>query len=159
MENSTYASQLLTHAESLYSVANSTTPRQTYYTALGDEVAAYASSDWRDNLCASALALALATNNSAYYADAYNYYVQYGLSGTHEVWNWDSSQPAIYVMFAEIASAKPELAQGAGLDVNLTGWQTEVENYFDGLIKEDFSNSYLTEGEQNPSKKTTSLRE
>ncbi|OXM75699.1 endoglucanase [Cryptococcus neoformans Bt63] len=144
--NSTYASQLLTHAKSLYSVANSTTPRQTYYTALGDEVAAYASSDWQDDLCASALALALATNDSAYYADAYNYYVQYGLTGAHEVWNWDSSEPAIYVMFAEIASAKPELAQGAGLDVNLTGWQTEVENYFDGLINEDFKNSFLTKG-------------
>lgn len=156
MGNSTYASQLLTHAKSLYSVANSTTPRQTYYTALGDEVAAYASSDWQDDLCASALALALATNDSAYYADAYNYYVQYGLTGAHEVWNWDSSEPAIYVMFAEIASAKPELAQGAGLDVNLTGWQTEVENYFDGLINEDFKNSFLTKGEQNPSKETTS---
>lgn len=59
-------------------------------------------------------------------------------------------------MFAEIASAKPELAQGAGLDVNLTGWQTEVENYFDGLINEDFKNSFLTKGEQNPSKETTS---
>ncbi|KAL0242126.1 hypothetical protein I308_105755 [Cryptococcus tetragattii IND107] len=146
LENSTYASQLLAHAESLYSVANSTNPRQTYYTALGEAVAAYPSSDWEDNLCISALALALATNNSAYYADAYNYYVQYGLTSTQQVWNWDSSEPAIYVMFAEVASAKPQLAQGAGLDANLTGWRTEVENYFDGLINENFKNSYLTKG-------------
>lgn len=59
-------------------------------------------------------------------------------------------------MFAEVASAKPQLAQGAGLDANLTGWRTEVENYFDGLINENFKNSYLTKGEQNDFEGTTS---
>ncbi|WWC88048.1 uncharacterized protein L201_002951 [Kwoniella dendrophila CBS 6074] len=144
--NSTYSSLLLSHAKSLYQTANTTTPRQTYYTSLGQSVAAYASSNWQDDLTLSALSLAIATNNSQYYLDAYNYYVQYAISGLQEVWNWDSSIPAIYVMFAEIATAKPELAQGAGLDRNLTGWQKETEHFFDSIIDGSFKRSYLTKG-------------
>ncbi|WWD16401.1 hypothetical protein CI109_100827 [Kwoniella shandongensis] len=144
--NSTYAATLLSHARTLYAAANNTTPRQTYYESLGESVAAYASSNWNDDLTLAALTLALATNESSYYADAYNYYVQYKISGLQEVWNWDSAIPAIYVMFAEIATARPELATGAGLSTNLTGWQAETENYFDKILDGNFKRGYLTKG-------------
>jgi hypothetical protein len=39
------------------------------------------------------------------------------------------------------------LAAGAGLDANVTGWQTECEHYFDRMIKGDLGDSYLTSGE------------
>ncbi|KAK8861677.1 hypothetical protein IAR55_002500 [Kwoniella newhampshirensis] len=141
-----YAATLLSHARALYATANTTSPRQTYYETLGESVAAYASSNWNDDLCLSALALALATNDSSYYADAYSYYTQYRLSGSQEVWNWDSAIPAIYVMFAELATARPGLAVGAGLSTNLTGWQTEVETYFDRIVNGNLRRGYLTRG-------------
>ncbi|WRT65801.1 uncharacterized protein IL334_002750 [Kwoniella shivajii] len=146
LSNSTYSSLLLSHAKTLYATANNTSPRSTYYSSLGESVAAYASSNWQDDLTLSALSLAVATNDSTYYADAYNYYVTYALSGLKEVWNWDSVIPAIYVLFAETAITRPQLAKGAGLDTNLTGWRTETENYFDSIIDGTFKRSYLTKG-------------
>lgn len=97
-----------------------------------------------DDLCLAALALALATDNSKYYLDAYNYYVEYALSGSTEVWNWDSRTPAIYVLFNEAAIARPGLAEGAGLSVNLTGWQKEAEHYFDAIIDGKLNSPYFT---------------
>ncbi|WVF66027.1 hypothetical protein IAT40_000765 [Kwoniella sp. CBS 6097] len=144
--NSTYSNLLLSHAKTLYATANNTTPQQTYYESLGQSVAAYASSNWEDDLTLSALSLAIATNDSAYYTDAYNYYTSYALSGMQQVWNWDSSIPAIYVLFAEIATARPGLAEGAGLSTNLTGWQKEAENYFDGIVDGSWKRGYLTRG-------------
>ncbi|WVR03728.1 hypothetical protein IAU60_000723 [Kwoniella sp. DSM 27419] len=144
--NGTYSAAMLTHARALYTVANETTNKATYYSSLGESVAAYASSNWQDDLTLAGIAMALATNESSYYADAYNNYVQYKLSGLQQVWNWDSTIPAIYVMFAEAATARPGLAEGAGLSANLTGWQAEVENYFDKIVEGSWSRAYLTKG-------------
>ncbi|WVQ93659.1 hypothetical protein IAU59_000735 [Kwoniella sp. CBS 9459] len=144
--NSTYSDLLLSHAKALYTAANEISPQQTYYESLGESVAAYASSNWEDDLTLAALSLAIATNDSAYYADAYNYYTSYKLSGMQQVWNWDSAIPAIYVLFAEIATARPGLAEGAGLSTNLTGWQKEAENYFDGIVDGSWKRGYLTRG-------------
>ncbi len=137
---------LLTHAESLYNAANTTTPHSTFSSSVPAIAAAYNSSGWGDDLCLAALALALATNESNYYADAYSYYQQDELSGSTAVWNWDSRTPAAYVLFVEAALARPTLAAGAGLDANLTGWQKETEAYFDGFINGTFKNAYLTKG-------------
>ena len=144
--NATYASMLLTHAESLYNAANSTTPFTTFSESVPAVASAYNSSGYEDDLCLAALALALATNQSKYYADAYRYYVEYELSGSSEVWNWDSRTPAVYVLFVEAATARPGLAEGAGLSVNLTGWQNETERYFDSIVDGKLSSPYLTKG-------------
>ncbi|OCF75093.1 endoglucanase [Kwoniella mangroviensis CBS 8886] len=144
--NSTYSSLLLSHARSLYNASNSTSPKSTYYESLGEEVSAYASSNWQDDYVLSALSLAIATNQSNYYLDAYNGYVSYALSGLKEVWNWDSAIPAIYVMFSEVAITRPGLAPEVGLNTNLTGWRNETEAYFDSIIDGSFKRSYLTKG-------------
>ncbi|ODN77109.1 hypothetical protein L202_05642 [Cryptococcus amylolentus CBS 6039] len=146
LADASYATRLLDHAKTLYDVANSTTPRQTYYTTLGEPLQAYASSSWKDDLTLAALTLALATNDSSYYLDAHNYYSEYKLTTRQDVWNWDTQTPAIYVLFAEIASARPDLAAGAGLDANLTGWQTEVEGYFDKIVNDNLDDGYTTDG-------------
>ena len=137
---------LLTHAESMYNAANTTTPYTMFSDSIPAVAGAYNSSDYRDDLCLAALALAIATNQSKYYADAYNYYETYSLTGSQEVWNWDSKTPAAYVLFVEAAIARPGLAEGAGLSGNLSGWQKETEQYFDGLINGKFKNAYLTKG-------------
>jgi endoglucanase len=143
--NGTYASTLLSHAKTLYSVANSTSP-STFSESVPAVASAYSSSGYGDDLALAALSLALVTNSSTYYADAYRWYKNYSLSGTHAVWNWDSRTPALYVLFAEAATARPGLATGAGLATNLTGWQYEAEGWFDKIINGTLKNAYLTDG-------------
>nr|ODN85568.1 endoglucanase [Cryptococcus depauperatus CBS 7841] len=146
LANASYAAGLLDHAKRLYEVANKTSPKTTFYESLGKSLGAYASSGYQDDLTLSALSLAAATNDSRYYLDAYNNYVQYGLSGRQAVWNWDSQIPAIYVLFAEVAKARPGLAEGAGLDSNLTGWQKEAERFFDAVVGGNLETGHLTKG-------------
>ena len=98
-------------------------------------------------MCVAALSLALASNDSTYYADAYGYYESHGLSGSQAVWNWDSRTPAAYVLFVETALARPGLIMGAGLSVNLTGWRNETENYFDRILQGKLRSGYQTGGE------------
>ncbi|MDA4750515.1 glycoside hydrolase family 9 protein, partial [Enterobacter hormaechei] len=69
---------------------------------------------------------------------------QYALSGKRQVWNWDSRSPAAFVLFAEIANARPGIAQAAGLSTNLTGWQKETEAYLDSIV--NGKQGYLTKG-------------
>lgn len=146
IDNATYSSQLLSHAEALYRTAKNTTPYTLYASSLPAIKGAYGSSDFGDDLSISALTLALATNQSSYYQDAYQFYQQFALSGTRDPWNWDSQKPALYVLFVEAALARPSLAQGAGLDTNLTGWRTEAENYFDRIINGNLPEVYITKG-------------
>ncbi len=93
----------------------------------------------------AALSLALTTNSSAYYSDAYAHYKSYSLSNSQAVLNWDSKIPAVYLLFNQIAVARPNLAVGAGLSVNQTGWQKEMETYLDRAIAGS-GNGYYTKG-------------
>ncbi|KAL1413821.1 hypothetical protein Q8F55_001605 [Vanrija albida] len=128
-----YSATLLAHAKTLYHVANSTT-KATFSESVPEVGDAYVSTGWNDTLAVAALTLAAATNDSAYYADAYNTYVKYNMTAYRGAWCWEGRTPALYVLFAEIASARPTLAAGAGLGTNLTGWQAEAEAYFDYIV-------------------------
>jgi endoglucanase len=147
MANATYASTLLEHAQSLYASAKNIMPYTLYQDSVPAAASTYGSSQYTDDLCYAALALALATNESTYYADAYGYYVNHSLTASHEVWNWDSKTPAVYLLFVEAALARPGLAMGAGLDVNLTGWQAEAEGYLDRIVNGEKRRGFLTRGE------------
>jgi endoglucanase len=50
------------------------------------------------------------------------------------------------LLFVEAALARPGLAMGAGLDVNLTGWQTEAEGYLDRIVNGEKRRGFLTRG-------------
>jgi endoglucanase len=146
MANASYAATLLEHARSLYTSAKDITPYTLYSDSVPAAASTYGSSQYTDDLCYAALALALATNESTYYADAYQFYVNYSLTASHEVWNWDSKAPAVYLLFVEAALARPGLALGAGLDVNLTGWQAEAEGYLDRIVNGEKRRGFLTRG-------------
>lgn len=93
-----------------------------------------------------ALALALATNSSIYYADAYTHYQTYSLAQDESfVLNWDDKTPAVFELFVEIALARPQLAEQASLSQNLTGWKTQMEGYLDKIV-DGTSRGYLTKG-------------
>lgn len=144
LQDSKYADALLSHAKTLYATANGTKPYATFSDSVKDIGDAYVSSGYQDDLALAALSLALATNESDYYADAYGYYKEFALSGQQKVWNWDSKLPAVYVMFAEASVARPSLAVGAGLDANATGWQKEAEQYLDAIVDGKVKDAKLT---------------
>lgn len=94
--NATYAQILLSHAKDLYDFANTTT-RQVYQTNVPAVKGVYASSGWQDEMVWGGLWMALATNNSAYYADALSLYQSAKLTPVDKVLNWDSEfYAAIY---------------------------------------------------------------
>lgn len=144
VRNESYAQMLLKHGETLYKVAKETTPQKGFMDSIPSVGEAYSPSGFGDDLCTAALALAVATNNSAYYADAYDAYKKYALSGRGAVWNWDSRSPAAYILFAELSVARPSLAVGAGLEANVSGWQAEAENYFDNILNGNNKNIYMS---------------
>ena len=146
LSSPSYSSTLLDHAERLYRVANSTS-LQSFADSVPDATSSYGSSGFGDDIAVAALTLAIATNSSAYYRDAYNAYAKYRLTGTSFVYNWDSRTPGLFVLFAEASQARPQLAEGAGLDRNVSGWQAEAENYFDRVINSRTSNTRMTNGE------------
>ncbi|EGO01864.1 glycoside hydrolase family 9 protein [Serpula lacrymans var. lacrymans S7.3] len=139
LQNSTYAAELLQHAQTLYSfaVSASQTEYQNSVPVAGD---AYASSGYGDELTLAALFLAWATNSSSLYQDAENYYTKFGLGGYDGVFNWDSKTPGIPVLFAQIAQANPGFGGG-----NISTWQSQAENYFDGIVNGSGS-GYMTRG-------------
>lgn len=94
----------------------------------------------------AAISLALLTNNSAYYVEALDHYNTYALSTISGAMNWDGRNPAVFMSLVEAALARPALAQGAGLATNLTGWQTQMEAYLDGILEGKKSRPYFTNG-------------
>lgn len=141
MQDSTYASTLLGHAESLYSFAvNASGGQQVYQDAVPQVADAYGSSTFEDELTIAALLLALATNSSDYFNQAENYYNQNRLN-QDDILNWDSKTPASAVLFAQITSSRTDLGG------NLSAWQTEVERYFDSIVDGN-SRGSLTDGKQ-----------
>lgn len=146
LANSSYSAQLLNHAVALYNTANTTTPFASFTESVPAIGAAYDSSSYGDDLAIAALTLALATNQSTYYYDAWNFYNNFTLSGSLNPWNWDSKHAAVYVMFATISQTRPSLAQGAGLSANVSGWQTEAERWFDTIIAGNSTRGFITGG-------------
>jgi endoglucanase len=141
-----YADQLLAHAKSLYKTAKEVKPYTVYSDSIPHMAEAYGSSNYTDDLVTAALSLAAATDEPEYYADAHGFYTEFALSHNESMWGWESRLPAGYVLFAEIAHARPTLAARAGLSQNLTGWQAEAEFYFDNIVDNKLQNGSLTPG-------------
>ncbi|KAF9247152.1 glycoside hydrolase family 9 protein [Melanogaster broomeanus] len=137
LQNSSYASLLLQHAQQLYTFATSTTKTE-YQTSVPQAGVAYASSGYGDELALAALFLSLATNSSSLYQEAESYYSQYNLSGYQGVFNWDTKTPGIPVLSAQIVQTNPSFG-------NISVWQTEAEAYFDGVVYGG-GNGYTTAG-------------
>jgi endoglucanase len=93
----------------------------------------------------AAFSLALLTNSTRYYTEALNHYRTLP-SAAGSVLNWDSREPAIYVLLVDIALARPGMAVQAGLATNLTGWQTQAEGYFDAILAGESKRPYFTKG-------------
>lgn len=144
LQNATYATTLLTHAEQLYDFAlHATGGLETYQTSVPAVADAYPSSSYNDELALAALFLSLATNSTPLYRQAETYYEQFDLAGQDGVFNWDSKTPGLAVLFAQVAQASPNLGG------NISSWQVEAERYFDRIVNRK-GPSYLTKGLRSP---------
>ena len=126
LQDSTYASLLLQHAEALYAFATRASKIE-YQKSVPEGGDAYPSSGFGDELAIAALFLSWATNSPSLYEEAQSYYSQYSLSGYQGVFNWDTKTPGIPVLFAQIAQANPTLG-------NISTWQDQAEMYFDVVV-------------------------
>ena len=102
----TYAATLLTHAESLYTFAD--TYRGIYSNCITDAQGFYTSSGYNDELVWGAIWLYEATGNSSYLAKAESYYANLNTQAqtTYKAYswtiNWDDVSYGCYILLAEI---------------------------------------------------------
>ncbi|OBZ76978.1 Endoglucanase E-4 [Grifola frondosa] len=156
LQNSSYASTLLSHAQQLYSFAvNATGGQRTYQTSVPASADAYASSGYGDDLTMAALFLTLASDPSSgsgtastYYADAGAHYYAFDLGsqmqpGDEEVFNWDSATPGAVVLAAQLAHAYPSVVATSNATIGV--WQDTAEAYFDAIVAGK-GRGYLTGG-------------
>ncbi|KAG9048465.1 hypothetical protein FS837_012839 [Tulasnella sp. UAMH 9824] len=146
LSNSTYASQLLTHATQLYSFSQQT-PLQTYSDAIHGVDWAYPSSTYEDDQVLAAILLAVATeaaSNSttssssgtspqSYLDSATSQYESAHLQASKQdsVMNWDSVTPALPVLLTQISNLGNSNLQPSG---GTSHWQSESETYFDRVL-------------------------
>ncbi|KZV77202.1 glycoside hydrolase family 9 protein, partial [Peniophora sp. CONT] len=138
LQNTTYASTLLTHAEQLYGFATNTSAhkQQTYQAAVPET--AYPSTSYGDDLAIAALTLAWATNSSDLFSAAQGYYDQYDIATNDSVFNWDAKAPGVNVLAAQLAHANSMFS------ANASAWQSRAEAYFDHIIgNQDTTNGGL----------------
>lgn len=136
LQNTTYASTLITHAEQLYEFATNTSvhKQQMYQSAVPQT--AYPSSSYGDDLAIAALTLAWATNSSDLFSAAQGYYDDYELATNDSVFNWDAKAPGVNILAAQLAHANSLFS------ANASAWQSRAEAYFDNII----SNQGATSG-------------
>ncbi|KAG6854997.1 hypothetical protein C0991_005926 [Blastosporella zonata] len=140
LQNSSYADKLLSHAQQLYSFAvNATGGQKTYQTSVPAVAASYGSTSYTDELTLAALLLSWATNSTALYQQAQNYYNKFQLAGQNGVFNWDSKTPALAVLFAQMSQSNSNFGG------NLSIWRNEAERYFDRILNTQ-GPGYMTRG-------------
>jgi endoglucanase len=129
LQNNSYASTLLQHAQQLYSFAvNARGGQMTYQTSVPIVQDSYPSSGYGDDLTLAALWLGLAQNDSTLITQAQNYYNQFQLGSQlpDSVFNWDSSLPGIPILGTQIYQSYPQLGGNS--------WQSQAEAYLDRIV-------------------------
>lgn len=122
LNDSNYADELLSHAESVYAFAESATPWQTYATAVTAAKGLYETNTYTNQLVYGALWLYRATGNTTYRDKASSYFDQFNLGSTPVVvMDWSDQTGAVFVL-------------GAELDSSNTKYKNAAINYLDTII-------------------------
>jgi len=129
LQDSSYASTLLQHAQQLYSLAvNAQGGQMTYESSVRVVRDSYPSTGYKDDLVLASLWLGLALNNATLVSQAQEYYDEFKLDGqlNNSIFNWDSVLPGIPILATQIHHSYPQL----GGD----GWQARAEPYLDRVV-------------------------
>lgn len=135
LNDSDYADQLQSHAESLFQFAETATPWQVYTEAVPAAEEYYATGNYTSQLVYGALWLYKATGNSTYRDKASSYFDQFNLSNMKSiaVMDWSDQTGAVYVL-------------GAELDSSNTKYKTAAVQYLDTIIHGGNPCSYTNGG-------------
>ncbi|KAG8955697.1 hypothetical protein FRC04_007688 [Tulasnella sp. 424] len=154
LSNSTYAAQLLTHANQLYTFSQQK-PLQTYSSAIKGVDWAYPSSTYEDDQTLAAILLAVATEASgssssgtspqSYLDSATSLYSSAHLQASNQdvVMNWDSVTPALPVLLTQISNLGNSNLQPSG---GTSHWQSESETYLDRVVAGSGNGQLTTNG-------------
>ncbi|KAI9252301.1 Six-hairpin glycosidase-like protein [Phascolomyces articulosus] len=112
-----YANTLVSHAESLYSFAESTTPWRVYSDSVEAAQDYYATYDYSSQLVYGALWLYRATNNTMYRDKASNYFDQFSLSTKRiTIMDWHDQTGGVFVLGAALDNANTDKYKDAAED-------------------------------------------
>lgn len=123
LNDSNYADTLQSHAEALFSFADTAMPQQLYTEAVSASREYYTSSGYQNPLVYAALWLYRATGNASYRDKASSYFDQFKLY-KHQpinVMDWSDPAGAVYVL-------------GAQVDPDNTKYKDSAVYYLDGII-------------------------
>lgn len=140
LRNTSYAQTLLQRAQTLFDLAQTSQPQQTYQKATKGVEWAYPSTDYADELVLSSTFLALATGNQTYADYAQRTYTDNHFPFPNGVLNWDQHTPATPVLLAQLAIAQPSM------NVNLAKYQSDAESWLDGIVNKNMPQTFTTPG-------------
>jgi endoglucanase len=122
LNDTTYADQLLSQAASLFNLADTATPRNTYANAIPDIAEFYNCNNYTSQLTYAALWMYKASGNDTYRQIASNYFDQFSLVKSQVgIMDWSDQTDAVFVL-------------GAELDPTNTKYATAAKNVLDTII-------------------------
>ncbi|CAO3628932.1 unnamed protein product [Mucor hiemalis] len=122
LNDTAYADQLLSHATSLFSLADTAQPRNVYTKAIPAVAEFYACNNYTSQLTYAALWMYKASGNEMYRTMASNYFDQFQLAKTPVgIMDWSDQTNGVFVL-------------GAELDPTNTKYATAAKNVLDTII-------------------------
>ncbi|UZJ55251.1 hypothetical protein CBS101457_004571 [Exobasidium rhododendri] len=140
LSNATYSSTLLTNAEKLFNLAQTSTPQQVYQKAVSGVSWAYPSTDYADELVLSSTFLAMATGNQTYADYAQQTFTSNQFPYTYGALNWDQHTPATPVALAQLAILRPSMG------VSFSSYQNSSEIWLDNIVNNRMQDTLTTPG-------------
>lgn len=114
LNDTTYADQLLSQADSLFNLADTATPRNTYANAIPAIAEFYNCNNYTSQLTYAALWMFKASGNDAYRQKASNYFDQFNLAKSQVgIMDWSDQTNAVFVLGAEVDPTNTKYATAA----------------------------------------------
>ncbi|KAI9321243.1 Six-hairpin glycosidase-like protein [Dichotomocladium elegans] len=133
LNDSNYADLLQSHAETLFSFTESSTPFQVYTDAVSASSNYYAASSYQTQLVLAALWMYRLTGETSYRDKASNYFDQYKLASVPvAIWDWSDQSGAVHVLGAAIDGTNTKYSQAATKYLNTITQDTSVCSYTAG---------------------------
>ena len=140
LQNDSYSQVLLTNAEKLFNLAQTSTPQQVYQTAVPEVAWAYPSTDFADELVLSSTFLAMATGNQTYADYAQQTFGANQFPYSSGALNWDQHTPATPVALAQLALLRPEMG------VSFAEYRNASEIWLDNVVSGQMQQTFTTPG-------------
>ncbi|KAI8983541.1 Six-hairpin glycosidase-like protein [Pilobolus umbonatus] len=137
-EDQDYAKSLLVHAKQLHNASISITPYTRYQYSVHTAATIYQSTDYKDDLILSGIAMYRATNDSIYLRQSLNIYKEtYAFNNHSEPLGWDNKHGAVFTLLAGLMMKHEDQEE-------FKQRRIDAETYLDGIVSGKTANK--TEG-------------